>query len=122
MFAPKSELILLLFTGLTAVTMLFVPLSWYVLIPFVLGVISTVFLMFFFRDPTRVAPDEEGILVAPTDGRVIGIQELEDGVMQVQVLLSVFNVHVNRMPAASTVLKLEREKGGHWPAWFRKNM
>ncbi|MBD3193069.1 MAG: phosphatidylserine decarboxylase family protein [Candidatus Heimdallarchaeota archaeon] len=121
MFAPRSEGILLFFTALTAISMLFVPLSWFVLIPFSLGFVFTIFILYFFRDPKRVVPEEdEGILVAPADGVIRKIVQLEEkGTTQVQILLSVFNVHVNRMPLDSKLINLSREKKGHWPAWFK---
>lgn len=120
MFAPRSEGILLFFTALTAIAMLFVPLSWFVLIPVSLGVIFTAFLLYFFRDPKREAPEEEGIIVSPADGVIRKVVQLEDeGITRVQILLSVFNVHVNRMPLDSKLLNLSREKKGHWPAWFK---
>jgi phosphatidylserine decarboxylase len=119
MFASKSEPLLLAISALTAISMLFVPLSLWVLLPLGLLIITTIFLMFFFRDPKRVSPDEKGIMVSPAEGKVVGVTNLEDGSLKIQLELSVFNVHVNRVPIKAKLLKLTREKGGHWPVWYK---
>ncbi len=72
------------------------------------------FCLYFFRDPDRMVPQGEGLMVSPADGRVIAVQdvvpppELELGEEQrtrVTIFLSVFNVHVNRIVAAGRVRK-----------------
>jgi phosphatidylserine decarboxylase len=71
-----------------------------------------VFVVSFFRDPERRIPDGPGLVVSPADGTVDDIEELEhceflDGpAVKIGIFLSVFNVHVNRAPAASRVIEL----------------
>lgn len=71
--------------------------------------IVTLFVLFFFRDPERAVPQGAGIVVSPADGRVIVVKDiyepdyLKQEVKQVSIFLSVFNVHVNRIPLAGTV-------------------
>ncbi len=71
-----------------------------------------VFVVSFFRDPHRVIPDGPGLVVAPADGTVDDIEQLEhceflDGpAVKIGIFLSVFNVHVNRAPTASRVIEL----------------
>lgn len=71
-----------------------------------------VFMAAFFRNPSRPIPSEPGAVVAPADGRVIAVGEIEgpDGTKAVRVgiFLSVFNVHVNRAPVAGRVVSIER--------------
>ena len=73
-----------------------------------LGVIL-LWVLAFFRDPARNIPADENILVAPADGTITDIEMVrEDNFIQAQALrigifLSVFNVHINRMPCAATV-------------------
>ncbi|RIK70547.1 MAG: hypothetical protein DCC66_04500 [Planctomycetota bacterium] len=75
---------------------------WYLLLAPLLAV--WVFVLAFFRDPRRAIPSEPGVLVSPADGRVTESTRLErydgfDGpVLKISIFLSVFNVHVNRMP------------------------
>lgn len=121
MFAKKSEPLLLITASLAVIPMFFIPLSLFVLIPFIFFVIATVFLIYFFRDPERIAPDEEGIMIAPIDGIVRRKTEQEDGSLLIQFELSVFNVHVNRAPIDCKVVDLWKEKGSYWPVWFKSH-
>jgi len=81
------------------------PLGW-------AGIVLTAWCAYFFRDPPRVTPERAGLVVSPADGRVQMIvpavppRELEMGempLMRVSIFLSVFDVHVNRIPVAGTV-------------------
>jgi phosphatidylserine decarboxylase len=71
-----------------------------------------VFVGAFFRNPERMVPGDEDTVVAPADGRVIEVAEVEepDGrkVVRVGIFLSIFNVHVNRTPVGGRVLSIER--------------
>ncbi len=73
---------------------------------------ATVFVAAFFRNPMREIPGDERIAVAPADGRVIEVGEIErpDGgkALRIGIFLSVFNVHVNRSPVAGRVVAIER--------------
>ena len=70
------------------------------------------FVVFFFRNPRRSLPGDERSVVAPADGRVLEAGEIErpDGskAKRVAIFLSVFNVHVNRIPVAGRVVSVER--------------
>lgn len=89
---------------------------------FVVGVLA-VFVLFFFRDPTRVIPPNPAELVSPGDGLVHKIdkdwQDPETGEKRtrVSIFLSVFNVHINRYPVSGTVEKVEI-RGGKFLAAF----
>lgn len=85
-----------------------------------LGLLFTLFCLFFFRDPERVPPGRPGAVVAPGDGRVVSIAaavppaELGLGLMprwRVSTFLSVLNVHVNRVPADGTVTRIAYRHG-----------
>lgn len=71
----------------------------------------------FFRNPRRTAPSGPGLIVSPADGRVVAIEELPQHqyvggpAVQIGIFLSVFNVHVNRAPAASRVIGLSYTRG-----------
>jgi phosphatidylserine decarboxylase len=72
----------------------------------------TVFVACFFRNPPRAIPGDETAVVAPADGRVIEVGEIEqpDGskALRIGIFLSVFNVHVNRCPLSGRVVAVER--------------
>ena len=89
------------------------PLGW-------IGTVLTVWCALFFRDPKRVTPQGEGIVVAPADGRVSLIvqavppPELGIGdrpLPRVSIFMSVFNCHVNRSPAAGRVERIVYRPG-----------
>lgn len=77
----------------------------------------------FFRNPDRLIPGDEGTVVSPADGRVIEVGEIEDAqgqkVLRIAIFLSVFNVHVNRMPIAGTVVAVERGGDAYLAAFNR---
>jgi phosphatidylserine decarboxylase len=73
------------------------------------------FMAYFFRDPRRAIPDEEGIIVSAADGTVTRIEETEQGKL-VSVFLSPLNVHVNRSPIAGKITKIEYVRGKKIPA------
>ena len=64
----------------------------------------------FFRDPKRVIPTEPGLVIAPADGKVVHIEEIEHDdfiggpAIEIGVFLSIFNVHINRVPIACRVI------------------
>src|SRR5688572_5570060 len=70
-----------------------------------------VFLFAFFRDPERVVPAEQHVMVSPADGKVSDVTEVEHDpllggpAVRVGIFLSVFNVHVNRSPCDGKVIK-----------------
>ncbi len=81
------------------------PLGW-------LCLVATLALAFFFRDPYRVVPQREGLVIAPADGVVIGVEPVappaelnlgEAPLTRVSIFLSVFDVHVTRAPLAGKI-------------------
>jgi phosphatidylserine decarboxylase len=73
-----------------------------------LGLLVLVFVLQFFRDPPRVVPAEQGVVLAPADGRVVKVQKVRDPYLDreallVSVFMNVFNVHSNRSPVDGQV-------------------
>ena len=81
------------------------------------GVLLVVYTFYFFRDPERVVPSDQDVVVAAADGKIVAIEEVEEsevvkGTMKrVAIFLSVFDVHTNRAPVAGTVTYTERRVG-----------
>jgi phosphatidylserine decarboxylase len=84
------------------------PLGW-------LGTVATLWCAYFFRDPARVTPAREGIVVAPADGRVSQVantappKELglgERALPRVSIFMSVFDCHINRSPVAGRIERI----------------
>ncbi len=78
------------------------------------------FVFSFFRNPERVIPSEAGVIVAPADGRVVLVKDEANAGRagkRISIFLAVWNVHVNRAPAAGTITKLEYKPGKFLAAW-----
>ena len=80
--------------------------------------LTLIWLFAFFRDPERIVPAEERVMVSPADGTVSDVTEIASepllgGVpaVRVGIFLSVFNVHVNRSPCDGKVLSITYKKG-----------
>jgi phosphatidylserine decarboxylase len=96
-----------------AVTLLFFwlgfqPIGW-------IGVVLTLWCAYFFRDPPRVTPLSDGLVISPADGRVSAIEHVipppeldlpRETMTRISVFMNVFDVHVNRSPMPARITKL----------------
>ena len=87
---------------------LYAPLGW-------IGLVLTLWCVYFFRNPDRVTPERDGLIISPADGIVQMIaevsppEELDMGsepVVRVSVFMNVFDCHVNRIPCDGRIGKL----------------
>lgn len=102
--------------GVVATLILFLiwdPLGW-------LGAFATAFVAYFFRDPDRVTPLREGLVISPADGRVSAIEEVrppeemglgDEPRKRVSIFLSVLDVHINRAPVAGRIVSTSYTPG-----------
>ncbi|UWI83324.1 phosphatidylserine decarboxylase [Wolbachia endosymbiont of Howardula sp.] len=87
----------------------------------VVCIFLTLLCIYFFRDPVRIVPDNKNLILSPADGIVSHIQEViypqsfsgEENrkYTLISIFLSVFNVHVNRIPISGTIKKMQYKKG-----------
>jgi phosphatidylserine decarboxylase len=88
-----------------------------VIIVEVIMAILLVWVLVFFRDPHRDIPEGEGILVAPADGRVTDIENVQENdviqgeALRIGIFLSIFDVHINRTPCAARIDKVTYKPG-----------
>ena len=74
----------------------------------VLGILA-VWLLVFFRDPARDGPRGDTVVIAPADGKIVGVVETDEPMylktraLRVSIFMSVFDVHVNRYPVSGTI-------------------
>src|SRR5204862_24092 len=89
------------------------PLGW-------IGTLLTVWCALFFRDPVRVTPVRDGIVVSPADGRVSMIAQVlppaelglgDRPLPRISIFMSVFNCHVNRSPVAGRIERIAYRPG-----------
>lgn len=92
---------------------LWAPLGW-------VGLILTVWCAYFFRDPERVVPLQDGLVVSPADGVISSIAEVvpppelglgEKPALRISVFMSVFDCHVNRMPVPGKISRIAYTPG-----------
>jgi phosphatidylserine decarboxylase len=92
---------------------LWTPLGW-------LGTVATLWCAYFFRDPPRLTPIRDGIVVAPADGRVSRLAnavpplELDLGarpLLRISIFMSVFDCHVNRSPVSGRIERMVHRAG-----------
>ena len=81
---------------------------------FLIFLILLIFTFYFFRDPERVVPLGDDILVSPADGLITNISEYKEGkksYTKVSIFLSVFNVHIQSLPLSGQITKIDYIEG-----------
>ncbi|RNC67898.1 MAG: phosphatidylserine decarboxylase family protein [Desulfuromonadales bacterium] len=105
--------------GAGIVTLVLAVLAWKMPAFSVLVLLSfavTLFIVFFFRNPQRATPADERAVIAPADGVIIYLgpsreEHLGEEMTKVSIFMSVFNVHINRVPVTGKVLDTFYTKG-----------
>ncbi len=99
--------------------LVFLALGWW-LVSAVFLILAGAFI-FFFRDPDRVPPAGDGLLVAPADGRVLDVGSpapgLDPPATRITIFLSLLDVHVTRSPVSGTVGSVDYRAGKFLPAY-----
>lgn len=109
------------FIFITAFTALIAALlGWFILSLLLWGL--SIFILYFFRDPERVIPNDSRAVVAPANGKVILIEKvtderfLHDRALKISIFMSIFDVHVNRAPYDGIVREIRYQAGQFLPA------
>ena len=94
-----------------------------------ISIILTAFCAFFFRNPKRVVPNDQNLITSPADGTVVAVnydippKELnlgEEKRYKVSIFLSLFNVHLNRLPASGKIRNIIYQPGSFLNASLAK--
>ena len=97
------------------ITLVFALLGWVFLT--LLLLFLTLFSVYFFRNPERLIPEGDNLVIAPADGKIIFVGDVQEDryfkerVTKVSIFMSVFNVHVNRVPCSGKVTEMYYNKG-----------
>ena len=90
---------------------------------FVLGLLITFFILFFFRDPERKQPAIPNAVLSPADGRILEIERIDNTgnalgqpALKISIFMSVFNVHVNRIPMGGSIEQIDYHAGKFFSA------
>lgn len=101
--------------------------GWLAVLLYILAVSLSLFTLYFFRDPKRVPVENaDNLLLAPADGKVIEIKNLENHEFmggpcrQISIFLSPLNVHVNYVPVKGKLEYLKYHPGQYLVAWHEK--
>ena len=116
-----------LLVAVNALVYYLVPGSWEVKVLALLSVTVYAVLVNFFQCPIRIySGDTEGVVLAPADGRVVVVEEVEeteyfhDRRMMVSIFMSLFNVHANWIPVDGSVKLVRHQSGNYHRAWLPK--
>ncbi len=120
--------LLVILTGINLATHQMMPGQETVLNLILLGsIIIYLLVLQFFRNPTIPLPDDESIVYAPADGKVVVIEESEEEeylkkrCKQISIFMSPINVHVNRSPVSGFVEYFKYHPGKYLVAWHPKS-
>lgn len=108
---------LLTLTGLLVLFYYTVPIL--LLLPALL----IIFTIYFFRNPKRVIPDKDNLILSPADGVILGIDEvyedkfIKERAIRINIFLSIYNVHINRSPLPGEVKYRYYRPGKFIPAF-----
>lgn len=111
------------------------PMALFCLVVFLLGwkiltfvgILLTLFIAFFFRNPERKIPSLQNAILSPADGKVIYVGEcqekryLQEKALKVSIFMSIFDVHINRSPVSGKVLKTVYNPGEFFVAHVEKS-
>lgn len=117
----------LLFTAINLVSFYYLERSWISWLILVASFGLLVFIFSFFRIPRRLFTEEESSVVAPCDGTVVVIEEVQpdeyfsDRRLQLSIFMSPLNVHVNRNPVSGEVVYSKYHPGKYLVAWHPKS-
>ncbi len=106
-------------------TIFLAAIGWKILT--LLGILFTLFIAFFFRNPKRKIPSLQNIILSPADGRIIHVGECEEDrflkerVLKVSIFMSLFNVHINRSPVSGKVIERSYHPGKFFVANAEKS-
>ena len=93
----------------------------------ILFLLLLLFFLYFFRNPSRTAASAGNELISPADGRVMGVEDLDEGqflkqkVRRIRIFMSATDVHVNRAPCEGTIEKVEH-RSGRFKLAFKKGI
>ena len=122
--APEGNIFILPLYIITILSVLLSLIGKFSSIPVFILMVLLIFLFIFFRDPIRVCPNENNIIISPADGKIIKIEEIQDPdvgeAVMICIFLNVFNVHVNRMPISGKFSMVKHHDGKFLAAFDHK--
>ncbi len=120
--APEGNIFIIIFA---AVTLLLFILSSAL---GVVGIVLTLWCVAFFRDPERITPQSNSLVIAPADGMIIKMENVmppyelgfTEEMLKISIFMNVFNVHINRTPSSGLIEKIIYHPGKFFNASLDK--
>jgi phosphatidylserine decarboxylase len=103
----------IVFSLVITIFVAFLGICWLV----ILAALSTIFIVWFFRNPARHFREEKNVVISPADGKVIKVENVEMSntitgkFKKISIFMNVFNVHVNRNPYAGKIETINYHEG-----------
>jgi phosphatidylserine decarboxylase len=103
--------------AIMAICPLAVSFSWLLGLAELCLLLILIWCLAFFRDPHRKIPPDNNLLLAPADGRITNIEQIEEKnfisapALRIGIFLSIFDVHINRAPCGAKVEKITYREG-----------
>jgi phosphatidylserine decarboxylase len=127
-----DNIIFLLFVAIVLILIGYViHYKWLSILFYILGIMLTMFTLWFFRDPDRNIPEKikihDNIILSPADGKVISIEEVTENVflkskaIKISIFLSPLDVHVNRIPISGIIKYFKYNPGDYLIASYPKS-
>jgi phosphatidylserine decarboxylase len=105
----------------------FADLAWLRWLVYIISFVLFIIVLQFFRNPTRTFAAGDNLVICPADGKVVVIEETEEGEyfkdkrLQVSIFMSPINVHINRNPISGIVKFFKYHPGKYLAAWNPKS-
>ncbi|HEY7233862.1 MAG TPA: phosphatidylserine decarboxylase family protein [Gemmatimonadaceae bacterium] len=127
-FAREGLIFIIIAAAIAAGTFAFAlnRRSWPLWLAAVLMVVVAIWVAYFFRDPERIGERGERLVIAPADGKVVQITEVDEPAflhqkaIRISIFMNVFNVHVNRYPVSGVVRYVQYNPGKFFNAAAEK--
>lgn len=100
---------------------------WHYTLLTIASVLLYLWMLYFFRNPSRDITVQEGVILSPADGKIVAIQTVyedeyfQEDCIQVSIFMSPFNVHVNRSPISGTIQYFKYHPGQYLVAFHPKS-
>jgi phosphatidylserine decarboxylase len=120
--APEGHIFIIIFATVSLFLMLLSDALGFI------GLILTAWCAYFFRDPQRLTPINDSLVIAPADGRIIKIEKvvppselgIANEMLKISIFMNVFNVHINRTPCSGHISKIIYNPGKFFNASLDK--
>ncbi len=119
--------LLLMLAAVNLVVFWWVDIEWVENVLLLLSIVLYILVLQFFRNPKRFTQVNNSQVIAPADGKIVAIEEIEeteyfkDKRLQISIFMSPLNVHVNRYPISGQVTYAKYHPGAYLVAWHPKS-